>query len=75
METIARYLMIGGAILFLAGGGVYLAARFGVPLGHLPGDIRIQSGSFTFYFPLASCILASVLGTILLNILGRFIRK
>ena len=75
MENIARYLMIGGVILFLIGGGVYLASKFGLPLGHLPGDIRFQNGNFTFYFPLASSILISVILTILLNIIIRFIRK
>ena len=75
MENIARYLMIGGVILFLIGGGVYLASKFGIPLGHLPGDIHIQNGNFSFYFPLASSILVSVILTILLNIIIRLIRK
>jgi hypothetical protein len=42
MENIARYLMLAGIALFLIGGGVYLAAKFGIPLGQLPGDIRIE---------------------------------
>jgi len=67
--------MIGGVILFLIGGGVYLASKFGIPLGHLPGDIHIQNGNFSFYFPLASSILVSVILTILLNIIIRLIRK
>ncbi|MGA7195081.1 MAG: DUF2905 domain-containing protein [Anaerolineales bacterium] len=75
MENIARYFMIGGIILFLIGGGVYFAAKFGIPLGRLPGDIHIQNGNFTFYFPLASSILISVILTIILNIIVRFFRK
>ena len=75
MENIARYLMVGGIILFLIGGGVYLAAKFGLPLGRLPGDIHIQNGNFTFYFPLASSILISVVLTIILNIIVRLFRK
>ncbi len=50
METIARYLMLGGVILFLIGGGIFLAAKFGLPLGRLPGDIRIERDGFSFYF-------------------------
>jgi hypothetical protein len=72
METIARYLMLGGIALFLIGGGVYLAAKFGIPLGRLPGDIRIEGENGTFYFPLASSILVSVVLTILLNMIVRF---
>jgi hypothetical protein len=75
MENIGRYLIIGGIILILVGGGFYLAAKLGLPLGHLPGDIRIENGNFTFYFPLASSILVSVALTILLNIVIRFLKK
>lgn len=75
METIGRTLMLGGIILFLVGGGIYLAAKFGLPLGRLPGDIRIQGQGFSFYFPLASSILVSVALTILLNIILRLLKK
>ncbi len=75
METIARYLMIGGIVLFLIGGGVYLAAKFGIPLGRLPGDIRIEGENGSFYFPLTSSILVSVILSILLNIITRLLKK
>jgi hypothetical protein len=75
MESIARYLMIGGIVLFLIGGGIYLAAKFGIPLGRLPGDIRIERDGFSFYFPLVSSILISVLLTIILNLVTRFWKK
>lgn len=75
MESIARYLMIGGIVLFLIGGGIYLASKFGIPLGRLPGDIHIERDGFSFYFPLVSSILISVLLTILLNSIPRFLKK
>jgi hypothetical protein len=75
MENIGRYLIIAGVILILVGGGVYLAARLGLPLGRLPGDIRIEGKNGVFYFPLTTSILISVVLTILLNLLGRFLRK
>lgn len=75
MESIARYLMIGGIILFLIGGGVYLATKFGIPLGRLPGDIRIEGENGSFYFPVASSIVVSVVLTILLNVIGKFLNK
>jgi hypothetical protein len=75
METIARYLMLGGIALFLIGGGVYLAAKLGIPLGRLPGDIRIEGENGTFYFPLASSVLVSVVLTILLNVIVRLLDK
>ena len=75
MENIGRFLMIGGMILFVVGGLVFLAAKFGIPFGRLPGDIRIERDGFSFYFPLASSILISVALTILVNIIIRLIKK
>lgn len=74
MENIARYLVIGGIVLILLGGGVYLAAKFGIPLGRLPGDIRIEGKSGSFYFPITSSILVSVILTIALNLISRFFK-
>ena len=75
MENIARYLMPGGIALFLIGGGVYLAAKFGIPLGRLPGDIRIEGENGSFYFPVTSSILVSVVLTIVLNLIGKLLNK
>lgn len=75
MESIARYLMIGGLILFLVGGGVYLASKFGIPLGRLPGDIRIEGENGSFYFPLTTSILVSVVLAVVLNVIGKFLNK
>ena len=75
MENIGRLLMLGGIILLLVGGGIYLSAKFGIPLGRLPGDIRIEGANGSFYFPLTSSILVSVVLTIVLNIISRFLRK
>ncbi|HNE69498.1 MAG TPA: DUF2905 domain-containing protein, partial [Anaerolineales bacterium] len=70
-----RYLMLGGIILFLIGGGVYLAARFGIPLGRLPGDIRIEGENGSFYFPVTSSILISVILSLLLNLISKLMNK
>jgi len=75
MESIGRTLMIGGAVIFLLGVGLFLAAKLGLPLGRLPGDIRIEGANGTFYFPLASSILVSVVLTIVLNVIVRLWKK
>ncbi len=75
MENIGRYLIIGGVILILLGGGFYLAARLGLPLGRLPGDIRIEGKNGSFYFPIVTSILVSVVLTVLLNIIVRLFHK
>ena len=60
--------MIGlGVVLVVAG----LLVEFGVPIGRLPGDITIRRGNFSFYFPLATSIVASILLTLLVYLVGR----
>ena len=75
MENIGRYLMIGGVVLFVVGGLVFLAAKFGIPFGRLPGDIRIERDGFSFYFPLGSSILISIVLTIVINVVLRLLKK
>jgi len=55
--------------LLIVGVGVLVMAGF--PLGRLPGDIVVRRGSFTFYFPLATSILASVVLTLLVMLFRR----
>ncbi len=75
MENIARTLVIGGLILIGLGGLTFLLARSGVHLGHLPGDIRIQTESFTCFFPIVTMIIVSVVATILINLVIRIINR
>ena len=75
MENIGRYLIIGGVVLILLGGGFYLAGRLGLPLGRLPGDIRIEGTNGSFYFPIVTSILVSIVLTVLLNIIVRLFHK
>jgi predicted MFS family arabinose efflux permease len=63
-----------GKVLVLIGlgiAGLGLAVMLGVPLGRLPGDFYMRRGSFTFYFPLATSIILSVLLTLILAFLRR----
>jgi hypothetical protein len=46
-----KLIIILGVVIIVIGGGVYLAGRFNIPLGRLPGDFRIQRENFTFFFP------------------------
>jgi hypothetical protein len=71
VENFGRYLVIGGVILILVGGGVYLAGKFGLPLGRLPGDIRIEGPNGSFYFPVVTSIILSIVLTIILNLIIR----
>jgi predicted MFS family arabinose efflux permease len=61
-------LLIAAGLLLV---GLGLALMAGLPLGRLPGDFTVQRGSFTFYFPLATCIVVSLVLTLLFSLLRR----
>jgi hypothetical protein len=68
--NIGKILIAFGLLIVLAGVVLLLVGR--VPwLGRLPGDIHYQRGNFTFYFPLATSLLLSVVLTLILYFLGR----
>jgi hypothetical protein len=70
MGSLGRALMVLGALLFAVGTALVLAPR--VPfLGRLPGDFLVKKGNFTFYFPLATCLLLSLLLTLVLSLVRR----
>ncbi|GAB4580462.1 MAG: hypothetical protein Fur0022_32030 [Anaerolineales bacterium] len=75
LYTLARFFLAIGVICLLIGGGLYLAARLGLPLGKLPGDIFIQRGNFTFAFPIVTMIVVSILLTVVLNLIVRLLNK
>lgn len=62
-----RLLVIVG--LLIAGAGVLIS--LGIPIGRLPGDIAYRRGNFSFYFPLTTSVLASIILTLLLMLFGR----
>ncbi|HEX3879010.1 MAG TPA: DUF2905 domain-containing protein [Bryobacteraceae bacterium] len=56
-----RFLIIAGVVLIAAGVLVSFSSRLPFRLGHLPGDINIHGRNSTFIFPLTTCILISVI--------------
>jgi len=75
MSPLVRIFLLLGLVFLVIGGVIFLVERLGVPLGRLPGDIRIQRGNLTCFFPLATTILLSVVLTVLMNLLVRLFKK
>jgi hypothetical protein len=74
MAEMGRMLVMLGVTLVVIGGVVMLLGRTGLPLGRLPGDVLYRGKNTTFYFPLASSILISVVLSIVLFLIGRMKR-
>ena len=72
LGTLGRLLLGTGLLIALVGLLLILAEKLpGLPLGRLPGDIRIEREHFRFYFPLATSIVVSLLLSLLLWLFGR----
>ncbi len=67
MTSLGKSLMLLGLVLVVLGAAIAWIPRF----GRLPGDIYIQRGNFTFYFPLVTCVVLSVLATIVFSLMAR----
>jgi hypothetical protein len=70
LGALGKLLILLGVLFLLM--GVLLLVGEKIPwIGRLPGDILIQKGRFTFYFPLATSILISIILTLLLTLLRK----
>jgi hypothetical protein len=75
ISQIGRVLVLVGLVLLVLGGLVWVFGRAGLPLGRLPGDIQIERGGFSCFFPLATSIVVSLLLTLVLNVIIRLINR
>jgi hypothetical protein len=75
METLARFVVLAGIALIVIGAGLYSLAKLNIPLGRLPGDIRVEGANGSFYFPVTSSILVSIILTVVLNVIARLLKK
>jgi hypothetical protein len=74
MTDLGKLLIGLGLGLVVVGGIVMLLGRGNLPLGRLPGDIVHRGKNTTFYFPLATSVVVSVVLTILMYVVGRWKR-
>ena len=72
MPDLGKLLLVFGVILVVAGLVLMVFGRMNIPLGRLPGDIVYRGKNTTFYFPLATSILLSVVLSLVLYVIGRF---
>ncbi len=75
MVEFGRLLIIIGIVTALAGVLILVAVRYFPWLGNLPGDVTFERGNMRFYFPLATMLLVTILGSILLNIVIRIFNR
>lgn len=73
LEDLGKIILLFAVILLLTGGIIYFLGKI-TGLEHLPGDIHYQKDNFSFYFPLGAGIIASIVITIIINLVLFFLR-
>lgn len=74
MTDLGKLLIVLGLVLVGAGVFLMVAGRANLPLGRLPGDIVYRGKNTTFYFPLATSVVVSVVLSIVLYVVSRWKR-
>ena len=72
MGNIGRIFIIAGLIIVSVGVLIMFLSKTNIPIGRLPGDIIIHKKNFTFYFPLTTSIVLSILLSLLFYIISMF---
>ena len=72
VTVVGKLLIVLGAVLLLAGVVFTVLGKMNLPLGRLPGDIVYRGKNTTFYFPLATSLLVSIVLSLALYVLSRF---
>ena len=72
MTELGKLLIVLGVVIVIAGAVLLLLGRTNLPLGRLPGDIVYRGKHTTFYFPLATSIVVSVLLSVVLYVISRW---
>lgn len=67
-----KFFIIGGVAAIIVGVIFLLIERTGARPGQLPGDISLSRGNWTWGFPIVTCIVVSIVFTIVLNLIARF---
>ena len=71
MNDVGKILITVGLAVALLGALIWLGGKLNLPLGRLPGDIRFERENFKFYFPIVTCLLISVVLTLILWLLRK----
>jgi hypothetical protein len=74
MSDMGKLLVVLGGVIIVLGLLLMLGGRVHLPIGRLPGDIVYRGKNTTFYFPIVTCIVLSVVLSLIMYIVGRFSR-
>jgi hypothetical protein len=71
MTDLGKILVLLGGVIVVVGAVLLLAGKLNLPLGRLPGDITVHGKNSVFYFPIVTCLLISVVLSLIFWLFGR----
>jgi hypothetical protein len=74
-SSFGKWFIYAGLGLIIIGLLIWLGSKIGISFGKLPGDIHVQKEKFSFYFPIVTSIIVSVVLTLVINLIFWFLRK
>ena len=75
LSSLGKIIVALGVMLVLIGGLLWVLSKTGLPLGNLPGDIRIEGEKVSCYAPIVTMIILSVVLTVVLNVVIRLLNR
>jgi membrane associated rhomboid family serine protease len=72
VNDFGKMLILLGAVIMVVGAVIVLSGRAHLPIGRLPGDVVYRGKHSTVYFPIVTCIVISLILTLVFWVLGRF---
>ena len=74
MTSLGKLIVVAGGVLIVIGIVVMLAGRASLPLGRLPGDITYRGKNTAIFFPITTCIVLSIVLSLVMWAVNRFMR-
>lgn len=74
-SNFSKWFIYAGIALIAIGCLFWLGSKIGISFGKLPGDIHVQKEKFSFYFPIVTSLIASIVLTVLINLIFWLMRK
>ncbi|HIJ66139.1 MAG TPA: DUF2905 domain-containing protein [Candidatus Hydrogenedentes bacterium] len=75
LSHVGKWIVVAGLGFIIVGALLWVAGKMGLPVGRLPGDVNIRHGQFSFHFPLGTCIIVSIVLTLVINFVIRLLSK
>jgi hypothetical protein len=72
-QQTGKYIIVAGVCILIAGILIYFFHDYFKWLGKLPGDVRVEKGKTTFYFPVVTMLIVSIVLTFIINIIKRIL--